>query len=64
MSLRKACAAFSVSRSYYAYSPTPRDDSEVVATLIELAGRKPTWGFSKLFRVLRRHGHPWNHKRV
>lgn len=35
-----------------------------MAALIELAERKPTWGFSKLFRVLRRHGHPWNHKRV
>jgi len=64
MSIRKACAAFGVSRSYYAYRPTPRDDGEVVAALIELAERKPTWGFSKLFRVLRRQGHPWNHKRV
>ena len=35
-----------------------------MAALIELAERKPTWGISKLFRVLRRHGHPWNHKRV
>jgi putative transposase len=64
MSIRRACAVFGVSRSYYAYAPTPRDDSEVIAALVELAERKPTWGFSKLFRVLRRRGHPWNHKRV
>ncbi len=64
MNLRKACAAFGLSRSDYAFRPTPRDDSRVVAALIELAERKPTWGFSKLFRLLRRHGHPWNHKRV
>ncbi len=64
MSIRRACAVFGVSRSYYAYVPTPRDDGEVIAALVELAERKPTWGFSKLFRVLRRRGHPWNHKRV
>lgn len=53
-----------MSRSYYAYVPTPRDDSGAIAALIELAERKSTWGFSKLFRVLRRQGHLWNHKRV
>jgi len=63
MSIRRACAVFGVSRSDYAYVPTPRDDSEVIVALAELAERKPTWGFSKLFRVLRRREHPWNHKR-
>ena len=24
----------------------------------------PTYGFDKLFEILRRRGHPWNHKRV
>ena len=64
MSIRKACAALGVSRSYYAYKPHPRDDSEVIAALIELAEKKPTRGFSKLFTRLRNMGHPWNHKRV
>jgi putative transposase len=27
LSLRKACAAMGISRSYYAYKPHPRDDS-------------------------------------
>ncbi len=53
-----------VSRSYYAYAPRPRDDGEVIAALTELARMKPTWGFSKLFPVLRQQGRPWNHKRV
>jgi len=64
ISIRKACAALSVSRSYYAYTPKPRDDSEVIAALTELAEKKPTWGFSKLFSVLRQQGRPWNHKKV
>ena len=64
MSVRKACTALSVSRSYFAYEPKPRDDSEVIANLTELAEKKPTWGFSKLFNVLRQQGRPWNHKKV
>jgi putative transposase len=64
MSVRRACAALGVSRSYYAYKPHPRDDRDVTAALTELAEKKPTWGFSKLFAVLRKQGNPWNHKRV
>ena len=29
-----------------------------------LADRHPDLGFGKLFKIIRRHGHPWNHKRV
>jgi hypothetical protein len=48
MSIRKACVALGVSRSYYTYKPNPRDDSEVINALTELADKKPTWGFSNL----------------
>ena len=64
LSERKACATMGVSRSYYAYKSHPRDDSEVIAALTELAEQKPTWGFSKLFNVIRQQGKLWNHKRV
>jgi putative transposase len=64
MSIRKACVSLGMSRSHYAYAPRPRDDSEVIAALSGLAEAKPTWGFSKLFSVLRAQGRPWNHKRV
>ncbi|GAB6178619.1 hypothetical protein JCM16814_35110 [Desulfobaculum senezii] len=64
LSVRKACAAMGISRSYYTYKLHPRDDSDVIAALTALAEKKPTWGCSKLFNVLRQQGKPWNHKKV
>ena len=48
----------------FLYKPTPRDDSLVITTLLELAERYPRYGFAKYFVVLRREGYTWNHKRV
>ena len=48
----------------FLYKPTPRDDSLVITTLLELAERYPRYGFAKYFAVLRRGGYTWNHKRV
>ena len=31
--------------------------------LQEAVERYPAYGFDKLFKILRRWGHPWNHKR-
>jgi len=36
----------------------------VIAALQAAAERYPAYGFSKLFKILRRQGHPWNHKRI
>ena len=48
----------------FLYKPTPRDDSLVITTLLELAERYPRYGFTKYFAVLRREGYAWNHKRA
>ena len=53
-----------ISRTLYAYAPTPRDDTDVIETLIRLADSYPRYGFGKLFSLLRRQGYRWNHKRV
>ncbi len=64
LSQRKACRALELSRSVYAYQPDMSADDEVIVVLQELAERFPERGFSKYFKVIRRRGHGWNHKRV
>ena len=59
-----ACRAVGISDSVYRYKPNRYVDDRVIAKLQEAVERYPAYGFSKLFKVLRRWGHPWNHKRV
>lgn len=46
------------------YVPKADRDDEVIAVLQELAERFPDRGFRKLFKLVRRRGLAWNHKRV
>jgi len=64
MSLRAGCRALSLSRSVYHYQPDSTRDEPVIQALLALVERYPRYGFHKLFVILRREGHPWNHKRV
>ena len=64
MSIRQACRTLSLSRTVYCYQPDTRRDEAVIQVLTGLAERYPRYGFKKLFQVLRRQGHVWNHKRV
>ncbi len=51
-------------RSVYRYQPDRGRGQPVIVALMELAYQKPELGFRKLFELLRRQGHRWNHKRV
>jgi putative transposase len=62
--LRLACRAVGISDSVYRYQPKPKQDEAVIAHLQQAIERYPAYGFDKLFKVLRRWGHNWNHKRV
>ena len=62
--MRLVCRVVGISPSVYRYRPDTRRDEPVIAALQETAEKYPAWGFSKLFKVLRRQGKKWNHKRV
>jgi len=64
LSARKACDLLKLSRSVYHYQAKPRDDEPIIQGLLGLVDTYPRFGFAKLFILLRRQGHPWNHKRV
>ena len=64
VSLRLACRAVGISDSVYRYRPDTRKDEPVIQALQAAVERYPAYGFSKLFKILRRWGHGWNHKRV
>jgi putative transposase len=53
-----------LSSSVYYYRPKGREDKEIIEALDRLAQEHPTYGFRKMFRMLRAEGHPWNHKKV
>jgi len=62
--VRRACSAIGISRSVYHYQPDINRDEAVIAAIQSVVERYPAYGFSKVFTVLRREGHHWNHKRV
>lgn len=64
LSIRFACKTLLLSRTVYNYKPDTTKDEPVIKVLLELADKYPRYGFGKLFQVIRRHGHRWNHKRV
>ena len=64
MSQRRACRVVGISDSVYRYQPDLNKDDVVIAKVQEAVDRYPAYGFSKLFKVLRRWAHPWNHKQV
>ena len=66
LSIRLACAAFSISESCYRYQPKLLDENaEIADWLIRLTHNQRNWGFGLCFLYLRNvKGYPWNHKRV
>jgi putative transposase len=64
--VRRACRCVALSRSAY-YAP-PVDwtvrDAELIAALAALVEDRPSRGFWKCHKLLRRRGRGWNHKRV
>lgn len=55
--------SLSLSVYYYRFKRNPEDD-RIMDSLEKLAEGHPTYGFKKMFHMLRAMGHGWNHKRV
>lgn len=65
LSIRQACIAVKLSLSVYYYRCKEKtDDKLIIDALEKLAERHPTYGFKKMFYLLRAEGYLWNHKRV
>lgn len=64
LGLRAACRTVELSRTVYRYKPDTDRDQAVIKELLALAESHPRHGFGKMFKILRRRGHRWNHKRV
>nr|WP_229821762.1 IS3 family transposase [Photobacterium aphoticum] len=64
ISLRRACRIVGISDSVYRYQPDKHRNDAVIAALQDAVERYPAYGFSQLFKILKRWGHRWNHKRV
>ena len=64
LSERQACKMLNLSRSVYRYQAKKENDEEIARRLLELAARKPRWGFGKMADYLKNEAHGWNHKRI
>jgi len=58
------CKVLNYPRSSYYYGTHPRDDSRLRATIREVQGRWPTYGYRRITEQLRREGTRVNSKRV
>jgi putative transposase len=64
LSERRACRLVKLSRGVLHYQAKKSSDEEITRELLELAGRKPRWGFGKMLDYLKNQHKGWNHKRV
>ncbi len=64
VSERRACRLIGFQRSTLRYHHQKRDDGWLRARLRDLAAARPRFGYRRLRVLLRREGHPVNHKRI
>ncbi len=69
VSQRRACRVVGIHRATVRYRPQRRAETvqvttELKAKLVELAAKRPRFGYRRLGVLLKREGYPANHKRV
>lgn len=58
------CKLLGLSQSVYRYVPSPKDDIEVIEHMNAWVTKKPSWGFCKVYKRMRKDGRVVNHKRL
>lgn len=64
VSARRACQLMTLASSSWHYRARRPARPELLARLTALAAERPRWGYKRLHVLLRREGHPCNHKLV
>lgn len=64
VSIRRACKLFTLSRTAYYYSHKKDEDSLLEEKILALANQYPSYGYWKVYYLLRDAGFVVNHKRV
>jgi len=65
LSVQQSCRCLGLSRAAYYRTPLGSErDADIIQALNALLDKHPRWGFWMCRKVLRRQGHPWNHKRL
>src|SRR3990167_7014859 len=61
----QACRAVAIDRKTYRYSPKKKGDDLMIQDLLKtFSAQHPTYGFVKLFNMIRQKDYAFNHKRV
>lgn len=65
MTISQACRVANIDRKTYRYQPKKKQDDKVIENLLKtLSAQYPTYGFQKLFNLIRFKNYFFNHKRV
>lgn len=65
MPINQACRVANIDRKTYRYQPKKKQDNNVIENLLKIySAQYPTYGFQKLFHLIRLKNYSFNHKRV
>lgn len=65
MTISQACRVANIDRKVYRYQPKKKQEDKVIETLLKtLSAQHPTYGFQKLFNLIRLKDYSFNHKWV
>jgi len=65
VSISQACRVIKIDRKTFRYLPLKKEDKSMIEDLLKtLSAQHPTYGFCKLFNLIRQKGYKFNHKRV